>query len=119
MAHHPTDKTRASVFALSAFGVTQEQIARHLGITANTLVKHYADELETASVERNAEVAAFLYRSASGASIANGASYSDCLKAAMFWLKTRAQWRETTHHELTGKDGGPLSIVVSKEDAEL
>lgn len=106
--HQPSDETRAQVFALSSFGVNQDEIGKFLGISDDTLRKHYAAELDRASVERNAEVAAFLFRSASGSTIADGASYSDCLKAAMFWLKTRAQWRETNNLQLGNDPENPL-----------
>lgn len=105
MAHRPTDETRAQVFALSSFGVKQDDIAPFLGISDDTLRKHYSAELARASIERNAEVAAFLFRSANGSTIAEGASYADCLKAAMFWMKTRAQWRETNNLDHTSSDG--------------
>lgn len=103
--HEPSPETRAQVYALSSFGVTQDDIGRFLGLSDDTLRKHYAPELERAKVDRNAEVAAFLFRSANGSTIAEGASYSDCLKAAMFWLKTRAQWRETQNLDHTSSDG--------------
>ena len=108
MAHTPTDEIRAQVFALVSFGVTQEAIGGFLGISDDTLRKKYAGELARASVDRNAVVAGFLFRSASGSTIPEGASHSDCLKAAMFWLKTRAGWRETSVTEHTGKDGGAI-----------
>jgi hypothetical protein len=28
--------------------------------------------------------------------------------AAIFWLKTRAGWKELVSHELSGPDGGPI-----------
>jgi hypothetical protein len=105
MTHRPTDETKAQVFALSSFGVTQDDIGKFIGISDDTLRKHYSSELERASTDRNADVAAFLFRSANGSTIPEGASYSDCLKAAMFWLKTRAQWRETNHVDLSSSDG--------------
>lgn len=41
--------------------------------------------------------------------------------AIIFAMKNLYQddWTDKVISELTGKDGGPLSIVVSKEDAEL
>ena len=30
--------------------------------------------------------------------------------AAIFWLKTRARWKETHAHEITGADGKPLEF---------
>ena len=104
--HEPTEETRAQVFALSSFGVKQDDIADFIGISDDTLRKHYREELRKAKTERNAEVAAFLFRSANGSTIEDGASYSDCLRAAMFWMKTQAGWRETQNvdHTTNGKD---------------
>lgn len=110
MTHKPTDEIRAQVFALSSFGVTQEVIGKFIGISDDTLRKNYGSELDRAAIDRNAEVAAFLFRSANGSTLKEGASYSDCLKAAMFWMKTRAQWRETARVEHSGPDGGPIQI---------
>ena len=103
--HIPTDETRAQVFALSSFGVTQDGIGGFLGLSDDTLRKHYAEELARAAIDRNAQVAGFLFTSASGASIADGASYSDCLRAAMFWLKTRDGWTEKQALDHTSSDG--------------
>lgn len=119
MTHKPTDATRATVSALVSFGVPQEEIGSFMDISDDTLRKYYSAELKRASVERNAAVASFLFRSASGATLSQGASYSDCLKAAFFWLKTRANWRETQHVELTGAQGGPIQTVdLSKVSTE-
>jgi hypothetical protein len=30
--------------------------------------------------------------------------------AAIFWLKTRAGWKDTTSHEVSGKDGAPVAV---------
>ncbi len=103
--HKPTSESRSQVFALSSFGVTQDDIGRFLGMSDDTLRKHYTAELSRAAIDRNAEVAAFLFRSASGSTIPEGASYSDCLKAAMFWMKTRAGWRETAQVVGPGPNG--------------
>ena len=118
MTHQPTDEMKAQVFALSSFGVNQNEIGKFVGVSDDTLRKHYSAELAKASVDRNAEVAAFLFRSASGSTIPEGASYSDCLKAAMFWLKTRAQWRETNQINHVSEDGSmsPTTIILSAAD---
>jgi hypothetical protein len=34
----------------------------------------------------------------------------EAVTAAIFWLKTRAGWKDTTAHEISGKDGGPVEI---------
>ena len=35
----------------------------------------------------------------------------EALTAAIFWLKTRARWKETSVHEHGGLDGQPLQRV--------
>jgi len=47
-AHKPTDTTRALVSARKAQGYTDEAIADFLNISADTLVKHYSTEINTA-----------------------------------------------------------------------
>ena len=83
--HQPTEKTRAEVGALVSFGNTQEEIASYIGINTDTLIKYYRDELDNSLVRANAKVAAKLFRKATD---------GDDLSAMIFWLKTRAKWRE-------------------------
>lgn len=121
--HEPTDKTRAEVSALASFGVRREDIASYIGIDAKTLRKHYPEELDNSTTKANAAVGKFLYQAASGQAIKDGASYSDCVRAAMFWAKTRMQWRETSHHDVTS-NGETISqpttvqIVGPDDDSE-
>ena len=44
--HEPDEKTRAIVESAVAFGITQDDIATHLGIDDDTLRKHYRKELD-------------------------------------------------------------------------
>ncbi len=83
--HEPTEKTRAEVAALVSFGNTQEEIAGYIGISIDTLERRYRDELDNSVVRANAKVAAKLFRKA---------IEGDDIKAQIFWLKTRARWRE-------------------------
>ena len=109
--HTPTDKSRAAVAALLSFGVKQDDVAAHIGISGPTLRKHYTEEINLSSIKANAAVASYLFSLASGKALKDEeapATHSDCKTAAMFWLKTRANWRETANLELTGKDGGPV-----------
>lgn len=89
-AHEPTDKTRAEVAALVSFGITQDDIAAHIGISDVTLREHYREELDTALTRANARVANKLFKKA--------VEHED-LTAIMFWLKTRAKWREKDRDE--------------------
>ena len=83
-----------------------------LEIDPDVLRAHYAKELDGGHVKANARVAESLYRKALGEG-------REGVTAAIFWLKTRAGWKETSAHEITGKDKQPITIVISAEDARL
>ena len=114
-AHEPTNETRAQVEALSSFGTPQEDIAAYIGISKPTLAKHYDIELKLASIKATAEVGGYLFSLASGRALATGATHGDCKTAAMFWMKTRAGWREKQDVNLTSNDG-PLTIHWKNAD---
>ena len=112
--HTPTPESHAQVSALYSYGITQEEIARFLSIDPKTLRLHYRDELDSAHVKANAKVGQFLFQNASGATLANGATHSDCVRAAMFWAKTRMGWRETQDINHKSEDGSmsPTRIII-------
>lgn len=83
--HIPNDKTKGEVAALTSFGHTQEEIAAHLSISVDTMVKYYRDEIDNSVLRANAKVASKLYKKA---------VEQEDLAAIIFWLKTRARWRE-------------------------
>ncbi|HZJ93716.1 MAG TPA: hypothetical protein VFD09_11625 [Thiopseudomonas sp.] len=99
--HEPTTKTRAEVSALCSYGVPQDEVASFIGIDPKTLRKYYRDELDKAALTANAKVGQFLYQNASGQTLGSGATHSDCVRAAMFWAKTRMNWRETQNVDVT------------------
>lgn len=103
--HDPTDKSRAEVAALYSYGIPQQEIASFIGIDTKTLRKHYRKELDVAHVKAHAAVGRFLFQSATGATLKEGASHSDCVRAAMFWAKTRMGWRETQDLNHKSEDG--------------
>jgi len=111
--HQPTDKTRAEITALRSYGVPIKEIASYIGIDDKTLYKYYREELENSAIKANANVGKFLYQAASGQALTTGASYSDCVRAAMFWAKTRMGWKETNIQEHTGKDGQPIQQAIT------
>lgn len=90
IGHVPNEKTRGQVQALSGFGIKAEDIASYIGIAKQTLYKHYREELMTGVVGANARVAETLYNKA-----INGDT-----TACIFWLKTRAKWREVQKMEM-------------------
>lgn len=118
--HKPTDKTRAEIVALRSYGVPIKEVAAYIGIDDKTLYKYYKDELENSAIKANANVGKFLYQAASGQALTTGASYSDCVRAAMFWAKTRMGWKETNVQEHTGANGTETQnqkIIIEVVDA--
>jgi|JI8StandDraft_1071087.scaffolds.fasta_scaffold02616_10 hypothetical protein len=84
-AHVPTEITRAEVSALVSYGVTGVEISKFLDIDEKTFLKHYRREIDSAHIRANASVARKLYEKA----VLEGDT-----TACIFWLKTRARWRE-------------------------
>ena len=103
-AHRPDEAGRRQVEALAGYGIPEEEIAGVIGIDAKTLRKHYRDELGHGHTKANARVAENLYRKATGEG-------REAVTAAIFWLKTRAGWKETSLHEVTGRDGAPIEAI--------
>ena len=100
--HVPTGESRRQVSAMVAFGLPQDRIAAVIGISAPTLRKHYREEIDVADAKAQSMVAKYLFSAASGEALKTGASHADCLRAAMFWMKTRAGWKETAVQEVSG-----------------
>jgi hypothetical protein len=101
----PTDEQREKVKELATAGIAQPQIClmiKHRDgkpISKSTLHEYFAEELETGTIEANAAVAGMLYNQAISGNIA----------AQIFWLKTRARWRETPHQvAFTDPDGNAV-----------
>ncbi len=117
LRHAPTPESRAQVSALYSYGITQEEIARFIGIDPKTLRLHYRDELDSAHIKANAKVGQFLFQNASGQTLKDGASHSDCVRAAMFWAKTRMGWRETQNIDHTTGGEKMTGLTVSFIDA--
>lgn len=101
--HLPNADTRKQVYELSRVGTRYEDIAEVLSISDDTLVKHYKKELKLGRIEANAAIAGTLFEKAK-----NGDTSS-----MIFWLKSRAQWKETQKHEHAGDpDGEPVTVKV-------
>ncbi|WP_287138887.1 hypothetical protein [Mesorhizobium sp.] len=71
-----------------------------------------AHELESGAIKANARVAETLYPKATGEG-------REAVTAAIFWLKTRARWKETSIHELEGKLDTSVTFVTIFEDMKL
>jgi hypothetical protein len=84
-AHRPDPSQRRQVEALAAYGIPEADISGVVGIDPKTLRKHYREELDLGETKANAQVASFLFNAAKNGNVT----------AQIFWLKTRAKWRET------------------------
>ena len=84
-AHRPDPSQRRQVEALAAYGIPEDNISRVIGVDPKTLRKHYRDELDLGETKANAQVAGFLFNAAKNGNVT----------AQIFWLKTRAKWRES------------------------
>ena len=84
-AHRPDPSQRRQVEAMAAYGIPEDNISRVIGVDPKTLRKHYRDELDLGETKANAQVAGFLFNAAKNGNVT----------AQIFWLKTRAKWRES------------------------
>jgi len=91
--HQPTDATRQTVSLHATVGTRQEVIAEILGISVDSLQRHYRSELDTSREKANASVGGALFKKAMAGDTAS----------MIFWLKTRARWRETL--DISNEDG--------------
>lgn len=80
--HEPTEFTRKLVRELFACGITRERIAQRLKICAETLNKHYEEELDDELENMIAAMHQNLYRDA----------LEGCKADREFWLKTRGRF---------------------------
>jgi len=75
---------REKVKYLAGVGVPQSHIAKIIGCAPKTLRRRFRNELDRGVAEANATVAGYLFNAAKAGNIA----------AIIFWLKSRARWRE-------------------------
>lgn len=87
-AHVPTQATRSLVMLACATGITNEQIARMVGIAESTLKVHYAEELRDGGQKLLMGIAGNLAR------IAQDFNHPKAVTAAIFWLKTKGGFKE-------------------------
>lgn len=92
----PTKEQRRQVEMLSACGTPQASICQIIGgdkaIDEKTLRKHFSVELDNGLAKANAAIANSLFKKATGGNVT----------AQIFWLKTRAGWKETQNVNHSG-----------------
>lgn len=110
--HEPSKESRQLVQLHATIGTPQAVIADILGIDGKTLTKYYREELDQALARANASV---------GGALFNKATKGDTA-AMIFWMKTRAGWREKQEVDLTSSDGSmtPQALNLKNlSDTEL
>jgi hypothetical protein len=95
----------ARIEALAGYGLSGAEIAHVLGIGEETLLSHHAGLIESGRIKSNARVAESLFRKATGEGYG-------AVTAAIFWLKTRARWKETSVQELTASSDCPVTVQI-------
>ena len=102
-AHQPTDKTRQMVQVLKANGNAHKVIAMIIGISEDTLAKHYRHELDTGFEQVRSMIGAALVKSALGGNIG----------AIRYWLACRdgAAWKQADDGDATVSAGNTTIIV--------
>ncbi len=88
-----------------ACGYPESQIAQLLHIDPKTLRKYFAEEIRTGKTAACAMVAKSLFQKATSWG-------PQSVTAAIFWLKTQANWRETSvqQNQFLDKDGNPVDV---------
>lgn len=105
--HVPVEGNRAMVRILVAAGLSQEEIAKHLGINRKTLSKHYADDIETGWVGKMYDAAQTVFDEMTSK------TSDKRLDAAKFFLSRRGRglWSEQKNVEISGPNGGAIPVA--------
>jgi predicted DNA-binding protein (UPF0251 family) len=90
--HKRTDEEAEAVRMMAAVGISQENIAKVIGIDIKTMTKYYREEIDTAWIKANAKVGGSMYNKAIGGDV----------QAQKYWMGCRAGWKETASVEVEG-----------------
>lgn len=102
---HATDAQRELVEQMTGMGCSLDQVGGVLKVSHDTIQRHFKHELATAVARANTKVAGALFQNAMGGNVT----------AQIFWLKTRARWREVNEIEVTATQIIPsITISVNK-----
>lgn len=104
--HYPTPRKRNAVIHSYALGSTQEHIAALLGISVDTLRRHYREELDIGRMVLMDDVKMNMFN------IARDPKHKNTVQAGMFLLSKLGGdlYREKKAVEVSGPDGQPLQI---------
>ena len=101
----------ARIEALAGYGLSGAEIAHVLGVGEETLLAHHAGLIESGRIKSNARVAESLFRKATGEGYG-------AVTAAIFWLKTRARWKETSTQELAPATDTVITVQIGGHSQE-
>ena len=101
----PDPVVTAKIEALAGYGLTGAEIAHVLGISEEALLAQNSGSLESGRIKSNARVAESLFRKATGEGYG-------AVTAAIFWLKTRARWKETSIQELAPATDTVITVQI-------
>jgi hypothetical protein len=129
--YEPTAEDRAKVETLASYGVAEDDICLLIlnprtakPIAPKTLRKAFRLELNTGMVKANAKVGESLFVQAVGAPAVFDAKGNKLraevprnVAAGIFWAKSRMGWSEKSKLELSGNNGGPIPLVITKNES--
>jgi len=103
-----TEALREKVRHLAGLGVPQDDVATIIGCAPKTLRLRFREDLDRGAAEANATIAGCLFLAAKAGNPT----------AMIFWLKTRARWRERTAvaEAAPAADGEPNSEILLLPD---
>jgi DNA modification methylase len=101
---NPTEEDRRRMRSLSVCGIEPDDIAKYSGLSEKALQKYYGKDIFRARVEANAKVGKTLFEMAGG---------GDEVAATIFYMKTRAGFRE--QQETAAPPTVIPDFVVSRE----
>lgn len=104
--HKKTQEVVQRVMVLSGFGLTAEQISTIEKIPLRTLHRYYKEEMAQGRDNAIGNVTKTAYQMAMSGKVP---------AMTMFWLKTRARWREVHTVEHSGPEGGPIETKQNLE----
>lgn len=119
-AWKPTQEQRLAVSIMAACGMPQPSMCAQVinqqtgkPVSEKTLRAKFKQELADGREKANALMAQSLFKKGTGTG-------TGAVAAAIFWLKTRAGWREAPQqHEISGPNGGPIRTARDMSDDEL
>ena len=106
--HVPTDVTRMQVALQSAGGMKQETLAKFMGLSLNTLMKHYREEYENGNQLMVAELLPVSMK------VARDPDHKDSSRERHFLLERKGGFIKTEKQEITG-----MTVTITGPEADL